>query len=129
MDIPAEIIAALIGGVTVLLGQYLLRGKTVAETGSIRMDTVDKMAEQLDRLETKIIALRTDNDELRARIEILEGQVDVKDATIRKLDARLTKIIVYLNGLLRELNERGIQYTPPEKGLLDTDPNIKAVGK
>ena len=127
MDIPAEIIAALIGGIVVLIGQHFIRRKTDAEANSINMDYAEKMATQLDRLEGKVVKLREDNDKLQERVEILEAQIDVKDATIQRLEARLTKILVYLNGLLRELHEKGIQYTPPEKGLLDTDPRIPAV--
>lgn len=143
MNIPAEIVAALIGGVVVLLGQYLLRGKTSAETNSINMDTIDKMGKQMDRLEKKVVDYRTDNDDLRGRIEILESQLEIKEATIKqkdcdieklqaqvnKLETRLTRILIYFSSLLSELNSKGVQYTPPEPGLLDTDPRIQAVKK
>ena len=43
MSIPAEIIAALIGGIVVLIGQHFMKRKNDAEIAGIDVDTFGKM--------------------------------------------------------------------------------------
>lgn len=129
------LIASTIGGaIAWLLKFHSDKSKENKELGKIDSESWGLLRGQVKDMEKDIVALRNDRDKLREeldaqreRIDVLEGQVDMKDATIKRLESRLTKILVYLKGLFRELNERGVQYTPPEPGLMDTDPNIPSI--
>jgi septal ring factor EnvC (AmiA/AmiB activator) len=115
--------------------------KTGAETDNIESQGDLAQAQafailrtQVNDMEAKIIALRGRVDALEEQLEIKEETIKQKDSDIEKLqkqvnklDGRLSKVLIYLSGLLEELNSRGIQYTPPEPGVLDTDPRIPAV--
>ena len=115
------LIASAIGGaVAWLVKLHADKRKETAELGKIDIESWKMLREQVGEMEEKIVKLRD-------RVDVLEEQLDVKEATIKKLETRLNKLVIYVSGLLRELNEKGIQYTPPEKGLLDTDPRIPAV--
>ena len=112
MNIPAEVLAALIGGLVVLAGQHFLKRKTDAEAENITVDTVGKMGEQIDRLETKVSALRDSVDVLEEKAhQFNELKEAVKD-------------------LMRWLDEHGVQgYPRPPEKLLETDPRMKAIRK
>ena len=114
------IVSAVGSAIAWLIKMHSDKRKENAEFGKIDTESWGLLRGQVKEMEKDIVALRE-------RVEILEEQLEVKDATIQRLETRLNKILVYLKGLFQELNERGVQYTPPEKGLMDTDPNIKPI--
>lgn len=146
----AGVTVALIGLIGLLAKALIDFHASRPNTEKINTETFEKVTQQLDRLEGKVAKYREDNDKLyeanealERRVEALEEQLNAKEVTIKqkdisisllqeqvnKLDTRLNSVLVYLSGLLKELNERGIQYTPPEPGLLDTNPRMKPIRK
>jgi chromosome segregation ATPase len=117
--------------------------KTQVETDAVTANTKKTLAELVDELVEHRKDDRAEIDSLQKRVDVLEVQLETKEATIKqkdcdiekltaqvnRLDARLTKVLIYVSGLLRELDAKGVQYTKPEPGVLDTDPNIKAIRK
>ena len=117
------LIASAIGGaVAWVVKLHADKRKESAELGKIDIESWKLLREQVGEMEEKIVKLRD-------RVDVLEEQLDVKEATIKKLETRLNKILIYLSGLLKELDAKGVQYTKPDPGLLDTDPRIPKVGK
>jgi hypothetical protein len=100
MTLPAEIIAALIGGVVVLIGQHYLKPKLDAEA-------MDIMGKTIDRLEAKL-------DGLRLRVESLEAERDQNKRTINALRDWARRVLAWL----KAQNMTG--YPEPDNGLLDT---------
>jgi hypothetical protein len=109
VNVPAEIIAALIGGVVVLVGQYILLPKTDAEAMKL-------MGENIDRLEIKVTGLRE-------RVESLENERDQNKRTINALRDWARRVLAWL----KAQNMTG--YPEPDNDLLDTGDRMKAVKK
>lgn len=137
----AGVTVAIIGFIGLLIKALIDFHASRPAAGKISVETWADVTKELDRLEAKTIAQRIDIDELHKRIDALEEQLSAKDDSIKqkdsdiahlqtqvnKLETRLAEVLIYLSGLCNELNDKGVQYTPPRKGLLDTDPRIKAV--
>lgn len=109
----------------------------------IKVETFSDVAEQLDRLEEKVIKLRADNDKLREEIDRLHGRVEALEQQLREKENELVaeqgnieilkqqfdELKTFVRGLLAELDTKGVEYTKPPAHLLETNPRIQAINK
>ncbi len=117
------IITAIAGAFAWLVKMHMDKRREDVEERKSDAETENTYAETIATLRTTVNELVKSVDDLRRRVYALEAERDQNKRTINALRDWARRVLAWL----KAQNMTG--YPEPDTNLLDTDPNMRAVGK